>query len=171
MLVSVPRFLYLAFSLSSVILNEKWHFIIQVFYFTTFVYPNELKYWTSEMLLWEPLNMLIVYFTTMILMMYSPSEKSKGSFDFFFFFFRALKQRIRYWLNRIHHELWCYLKRVCDFSSKEEKGGEWMGWDAEACCKSCCDPEPWPLCRTADCEGQYNPQCLMLQWLIKYLMY
>lgn len=88
-----------------------------------------------------------------------------------FFFFRALKQRIRYWLNRIHHELWCYLKRVCDFSSKEEKGGEWMGWDAEACCRSCCDPEPWPLCRTADCEGQYNPQCLMLQWLIKYLMY
>lgn len=45
-----------------------------------------------------------------------------------------------------------------------------MGWDAEACCKSCCDPEAWPLCRTADCEGQYNPQCLMLQWLIKYLM-
>jgi len=31
----------------------------------------------------EPLNMSMVYSTTVILMMYSPSEKSKHSHDFF----------------------------------------------------------------------------------------
>lgn len=34
----------------------------------------------------------------------------------------------------------------------------------------CCDSEPSALRRSADCAGQYNPQCLPLQQLIKYLM-
>lgn len=95
-------------------------------------------------------------------------------FMWFFFFPRTLKQRIRYWLYCIQHELWCCLEWVWDFNPKEEKEGWVDGMVSNRvqrlAVSPCFDPEPSALCRTADCEGQYNPQCLALQRLIKYLM-
>lgn len=79
---------------SNIICNTEWwmtfHYISIVFYHM-FVCPKELKYWATSVC-GEPLNMSIMYSTTMILMMYSPLEKSKYFHDLFFFF-RILKER------------------------------------------------------------------------------
>lgn len=160
----------------NIICNTEWwmtfHYISILFYHVCLSKAVEiLGNWNAAMC-GEPLNMSIVYSTAMILMMYSPSEKSKGSCDFFSP--RTLKQRIRYWLYCIQHELWCCLEWVWDFNPKEEKEGWVDGMVSNRvqrlAVSPCFDPEPSVLCRTADCEGQYNPQCLALQRLIKYLM-
>lgn len=122
----------------NIICNTKWwmtfHYISILFYHVCLSKGVEiLGDWNAAMC-GDPLNMSIMCSTTMILMMYSPSEKSKGSCDFFF---RTLKQKIRYWLYL--HSTWALVlpKTSLGFQPKGRKEAEWMGWrDEETCCKS-----------------------------------
>lgn len=113
----------------------------------------------------EPLNMLIVYSTTMILMRYSPSEKSKGSFDFF----QNIKIKNKT-LAQLHLSWALVLPKISLWFQSKGGKARWEDGTQMLAVNPCSCPEPWSLCRTTDCEGQHNPQCLVFQWLIKYLM-